>query len=133
MEFQDKVLTCIDCGAEFIFTSGEQLFFHDKQFKNEPKRCKTCKSKRVAVLSAAPHSPANGAQLQPRGNTRHLLPVRQRDHRAFPPYAGPAHLLPRVLHAEEDRRDCLTRHRLSRLESRRRARLGTAGADALRT
>src|SRR5438067_1737192 len=28
----------------------EQLFFHDKQFKNEPKRCKPCKSKRVATL-----------------------------------------------------------------------------------
>ncbi len=54
MEFQDKVLTCIDCGAQFTFTAGEQLFFYDKQFKNEPKRCKACKSKRVAVLSASP-------------------------------------------------------------------------------
>jgi len=54
MEFQDKVLTCIDCGSDFVFTAGEQLFFHDKRFKNEPKRCKTCKSKRVAVLTAAP-------------------------------------------------------------------------------
>jgi CxxC-x17-CxxC domain-containing protein len=54
MEFQDKVLTCIDCGGEFIFTSGEQLFFHDKQFKNAPKRCKACKTKRVSVLGAAP-------------------------------------------------------------------------------
>jgi CxxC-x17-CxxC domain-containing protein len=53
MEFQDKVLKCIDCGADFVFTAGEQLFFHDKQFKNEPKRCKTCKSKRVAVLSSS--------------------------------------------------------------------------------
>lgn len=54
MEFQDKVLKCIDCGADFVFTAGEQLFFHDKQFKNEPKRCKTCKNKRVSVLGAAP-------------------------------------------------------------------------------
>jgi CxxC-x17-CxxC domain-containing protein len=52
MEFQDKVLKCIDCGADFIFTAGEQLFFHDKQFKNEPKRCKACKAKRIAVLGA---------------------------------------------------------------------------------
>jgi CxxC-x17-CxxC domain-containing protein len=59
MEFQDKVLICIDCGAEFVFTAGEQLFFHDKRFKNEPKRCKTCKSKRVAVL-ASPDAPGNG-------------------------------------------------------------------------
>ena len=54
MEFHDKALKCIDCGADFVFTAGEQLFFHDKQFKNEPKRCKTCKTKRVSVLGATP-------------------------------------------------------------------------------
>ena len=54
MEFQDKVLKCIDCGADFVFTAGEQLFFHDKQFKNEPKRCKACKAKRVATPGGAP-------------------------------------------------------------------------------
>ena len=54
MEFQDKVLKCIDCGAEFVFTTGEQSFFHDKQFRNEPKRCKACKNKRVAQLGPTP-------------------------------------------------------------------------------
>ena len=47
MEFTDKVLKCVDCGSEFIFTAGEQLFFHDKDFKNDPKRCKQCKAKRA--------------------------------------------------------------------------------------
>jgi len=47
MEFQDSVLKCVDCGEDFIFTAGEQLFFHDKQFKNLPKRCKACKLKRA--------------------------------------------------------------------------------------
>jgi len=47
MEFTDKVLKCIDCGAEFVFTAGEQLFFHDKQFTNDPKHCKQCKAKRM--------------------------------------------------------------------------------------
>ena len=47
MEFTDRVLKCNDCGAEFVFTAGEQLFFHDKQFKNDPKHCKQCKAKRV--------------------------------------------------------------------------------------
>ena len=47
MEFIDRVLKCSDCGAEFVFTAGEQLFFHDKQFKNDPKRCKQCKAKRA--------------------------------------------------------------------------------------
>jgi CxxC-x17-CxxC domain-containing protein len=47
MEFQDKSLTCVDCGSEFVWTAGEQMFFADKQFKNEPKRCKACKAKRA--------------------------------------------------------------------------------------
>jgi len=54
MEFQDRILKCVDCGADFVFTAGEQLFFHDKQFRNEPKRCKGCKSKRVSILGMPP-------------------------------------------------------------------------------
>jgi CxxC-x17-CxxC domain-containing protein len=70
MEFQDKALTCIDCGAEFIFTAGEQLFFHDKRFRNEPKRCKNCKSKRVAVLNAPQPSvpPRQTGRVETRAN-----------------------------------------------------------------
>lgn len=56
MEFQDRMLKCVDCGEDFVFTAGEQLFFHDKQFKNEPKRCKACKGKRAQVLGL----PASG-------------------------------------------------------------------------
>jgi hypothetical protein len=47
MEYHDKVLKCADCGAEFVFTAGEQMFFVDKGFKNEPKRCKACKGTRA--------------------------------------------------------------------------------------
>ena len=54
MEFQDKVLKCVDCGEEFVFTAGEQLFFHDKQFTNLPKRCKACKLKRASTSGAPP-------------------------------------------------------------------------------
>jgi CxxC-x17-CxxC domain-containing protein len=54
MEFQDRMLTCIDCGTEFVFTAGEQHFFYDKQFRNEPKRCRACKAKRIAVVTAPP-------------------------------------------------------------------------------
>ena len=46
MEYHDRVLKCVECNAEFVFTAGEQMFFADKGFKNEPKRCKACKSKR---------------------------------------------------------------------------------------
>jgi len=47
MEYHDRVLKCSECGAEFVFTGGEQMFFADKGFKNEPKRCKGCKAKRA--------------------------------------------------------------------------------------
>jgi len=48
MDFVDRTLKCVECGKDFIFTAGEQLFFHDKQFSNDPKRCKDCKNKRSA-------------------------------------------------------------------------------------
>jgi CxxC-x17-CxxC domain-containing protein len=47
MEYQDRFLKCADCGSEFVFTAGEQAFYADKGFRNEPKRCKSCKSKRA--------------------------------------------------------------------------------------
>ena len=52
-QFQDRALKCIDCGAEFIFSAGEQQFFHDKNFKNEPKRCKACKTKKQGANGSA--------------------------------------------------------------------------------
>jgi hypothetical protein len=58
MEFVDRLLTCADCGGEFIFTAGEQLFFFDKQFKNDPKRCKPCKSRRAGAAARAGAGPA---------------------------------------------------------------------------
>src|SRR5712691_7543977 len=45
MEFTDRVLKCVDCGEEFVFSAGEQLFFREKQFKHEPRHCKKCKAK----------------------------------------------------------------------------------------
>ena len=66
MEFQDKVLKCIDCGSDFVFTAGEQLFFHDKQFKNEPKRCKPCKAKRAANVGTT--SAGNYSKVETRTN-----------------------------------------------------------------
>jgi CxxC-x17-CxxC domain-containing protein len=49
MQFVDRYLKCSDCNNEFVFTAGEQLFFYDKQFKNDPKRCKLCKAKRSGL------------------------------------------------------------------------------------
>ncbi|MCR6513698.1 MAG: zinc-ribbon domain-containing protein [Clostridium chrysemydis] len=45
---EDKKLVCKDCGAEFVFTVGEQEFFKEKGFDNEPVRCLDCRRKRKA-------------------------------------------------------------------------------------
>lgn len=51
--YQDKALVCKDCGAEFEFTVGEQEFYAEKGFQNEPTRCKDCRQTRKANRSGA--------------------------------------------------------------------------------
>ena len=48
MAFQDKSLTCSDCGTAFTFTAEEQEFFQSKGYTNEPKRCPACRQTRKA-------------------------------------------------------------------------------------
>ena len=43
---QDKVIVCKDCGQEFTFTVGEQEFYKEKGFDNEPVRCPACRRAR---------------------------------------------------------------------------------------
>jgi CxxC-x17-CxxC domain-containing protein len=66
MQFTDRFLKCSDCNNEFVFTAGEQLFFSDKQFKNDPKRCKLCKAKRAGMGRSAT---AGGAVALPLSRT----------------------------------------------------------------
>lgn len=42
----DKTLVCKDCGKEFVFTEGEQAFYAEKGFTNEPVRCPECRKAR---------------------------------------------------------------------------------------
>ena len=44
--FEDKVLVCKECGNEFVFTAGEQAFYAERGFQNEPQRCKACRDAR---------------------------------------------------------------------------------------
>ncbi len=46
MSFEDKTLVCRDCGNEFVFTAGEQEFYAQKGFTNEPQRCRDCRQAR---------------------------------------------------------------------------------------
>ena len=46
--YQDRTLTCVDCGAEFIWSAGEQEFFAQKGFDKPPLRCPEDRKKRRA-------------------------------------------------------------------------------------
>ncbi len=49
MSYQDKTLTCSDCGSPFTFTVGEQEFHASKGFTNEPRRCPDCRAAKRAT------------------------------------------------------------------------------------
>lgn len=44
--YQDKFLKCKECGKDFTFTAGEQEFYAERGFQNEPQRCKECRDLR---------------------------------------------------------------------------------------
>ncbi len=46
MTLEDKILTCKECGEEFVFTVGEQEFYAEKGFQNIPGRCPECRRRR---------------------------------------------------------------------------------------
>ena len=43
---EDKKIICKDCGNEFVFTVGEQEFYKEKGFDNDPVRCDDCRRSR---------------------------------------------------------------------------------------
>jgi len=46
--YTDQVLTCTDCGVDFVFSASEQEFFAQKGFSSAPKRCSSCRAQRRA-------------------------------------------------------------------------------------
>jgi CxxC-x17-CxxC domain-containing protein len=44
--YQDRILTCRDCGKDFTFSAGEQSFFASKGLTNAPSRCPECRAQR---------------------------------------------------------------------------------------
>ena len=104
--FEDKVLVCKECGQEFVFTAGEQAFYAERGFQNEPQRCKPCRDARKNAWS-------------PRVFHRHLCDVRRRGQGSLRAQERPSCLLQRVL--RQDSR--AAEQRLSRNQFRKK-RLG---------
>ena len=49
LPLKDRRIPCLDCGAIFTFTAGEQRYFLSKDL-SEPKRCPQCRLKRRLSL-----------------------------------------------------------------------------------
>ena len=45
-KMEDKKIICKDCGNKFVFTVGEQEFYKEKGFDNDPVRCADCRRAR---------------------------------------------------------------------------------------
>ena len=52
--YEDKILVCKECGNEFTFTAGEQEFYAERGFQNEPQR----------AASASPRCASSRADCQ---------------------------------------------------------------------
>jgi CxxC-x17-CxxC domain-containing protein len=63
MSYQDKTLTCQDCGAEFTFSVDDQQYHASMGYTNEPKRCPLCRSNR---RSGAGNGGSYGGGYSPR-------------------------------------------------------------------
>ena len=50
MSYQDRTLTCADCGQQFTWTAGEQEFYASRGLVNQPGRCPECRSARKAQM-----------------------------------------------------------------------------------
>ena len=73
MSYTDKQITCVDCGTEFTFSSGEQERFAQLGFTNEPKRCAPCRAAKKASQGGEPRS--SGSRGARTGGPREMFPA----------------------------------------------------------
>ncbi|HET7686472.1 MAG TPA: zinc-ribbon domain containing protein [Candidatus Limnocylindria bacterium] len=60
MAYTDQVITCADCGIDFVFSASEQAFFAEKGFASAPKRCASCRSQRRSMGGGSSYGAGGG-------------------------------------------------------------------------
>ena len=40
--FEPRVLVCVECDEEFVFTGEAQQYFAERGYNDDPRRCKSC-------------------------------------------------------------------------------------------
>jgi CxxC-x17-CxxC domain-containing protein len=62
----DQVITCADCGQDFVFTESEQAFYADRGFST-PRRCGPCRAAKKAARAESGGSSYGDSYGAPRG------------------------------------------------------------------
>jgi CxxC-x17-CxxC domain-containing protein len=71
MSFQNKTLSCVDCGVAFDFTTEDQEFYQSKGYTNEPKRCPSCRQARKSERGGSGSYGGSSSY----GSPRQMFPV----------------------------------------------------------
>jgi len=74
--YQDRELTCKECGGVFVFTAGEQEFYASRGFEHLPGRCPQCRTARKARTSESGYSGGSSSSSGgPRRVAREMHPA----------------------------------------------------------
>jgi len=77
MSYEDKQITCSDCGTAFTFSAEEQEQFASRGYTNEPKRCPTCRAARKQSTSGSSSYGSGGYGNRSYGSApRQMFPVK---------------------------------------------------------
>ena len=72
MSFQDRQLTCVECGQSFTFSAEDQAYHAQKGYTNDPKRCPSCRELRRSERSYGGSSYGGGGYGR---SDRQMYPV----------------------------------------------------------
>lgn len=48
MPYEDRILSCTECGQSFTFSADDQAYHFERGYANEPKRCPSCRQTKRA-------------------------------------------------------------------------------------
>lgn len=73
--YSDITLRCRDCGSDFVFTAGEQGFYAEKGFTNQPTRCPSCRQANKARRDSSMSYGGGGSYSGSPRAERQMFPV----------------------------------------------------------
>ena len=75
MPYSPKNLTCVECGASFVFTVEDQEYHASRGFQNEPRRCTTCRQARRADSGGGAYASSGGGGGGYSSSPRQMFPA----------------------------------------------------------